>query len=64
MPYYRCYFLSEDHAIAAVEAYDAASDKEAREKAEALFRQRRDKLAGFEIWAGSRRIHRQLGRLT
>lgn len=60
MSHYRCYFLGKDHAIVAAEDFEAPSDEQAREKAEQLFRGRRERIAGFEVWTGARRIHRHV----
>ena len=58
MAYYRCYFLGRDCGIAAAEDFEAPSDEEARARAEQLFQDRRHRSVGYELWSGSRRLHR------
>ena len=59
MSHYRCYFLGKDYAIQAAEDFEAQGDEEALQRAERLFRDRRGS-AGFELWMGTRRIHRHM----
>ena len=67
MPEYRCYFLG-----AAATAFDAPSsretageflaetDEQARLMAELMYQQRHPQAHGFEIWQGTRLVHRQV----
>jgi hypothetical protein len=58
MKFYRCYFLSASNAIKGVAEFRCRDDAEA-------LAQSRDQLKtqplhhGFELWEGSRRIHRE-----
>lgn len=53
----RCYFMRDGH-IRAVEILTDASDAAAIAQAEALFEQRKDEFAGFEVWDTARFVHR------
>jgi hypothetical protein len=53
----RCYFMLDGH-IAGVEILTVASDDDAIKQAEALFRERSQQFAGFEIWDRSRPVYR------
>lgn len=53
----RCYFMRNGH-IGAVELLTDSSDAAAIEQAQALFEQRKDKFAGFEVWDRARFVHR------
>ena len=53
----RCYFLRDGH-IVGVELLTDASDEAAIEEAEALFADRKDKFAGYEVWDRARFVHR------
>ncbi|MGH6983109.1 MAG: hypothetical protein ACRED7_02205 [Stellaceae bacterium] len=53
----RCYFMRDGH-IGAVEILADTSDAAAVAQAQALFEQRKDKFAGFEVWDRARFVHR------
>ncbi len=53
----RCYFMRNGH-IGAVEMLTDVSDAAAIAQAQALFEQRKDKFAGFEVWDRARFVHR------
>ncbi|MDE1903843.1 MAG: hypothetical protein KGI46_08305 [Alphaproteobacteria bacterium] len=53
----RCYFLRDGH-IGAVELLTDVSDEAAIKEAEALFKERQDKYAGYEVWDRARFVHR------
>jgi len=53
----RCYFLREGH-IASVELLTGLSDEEAIAKAHELYRERRAKFEGFEVWDRTRVVTR------
>lgn len=53
----RCYFIRDGH-IGAVELLTDTSDAAAIAQAQALFEQRKDKFAGFEVWDRARFVYR------
>jgi hypothetical protein len=53
----RCYFMSNGH-IAGVEVLTVASDDDAIKQARALFQERSQQFAGFEVWDRSRPVYR------
>lgn len=53
----RCYFMRDGH-IGAVELLTDASDVAAIAQAQALFEERKNKFAGFEVWDRARFVHR------
>ena len=53
----RCYFMQDGH-IGAVELLTDTSDAAAIAQAQALFEERKDKFAGFEVWDRARFVHR------
>jgi hypothetical protein len=54
----RCYFIKNAH-IVGVEDLSGSTDKEAIEKAHALFADRADNPDGFEVWELSRIVWQQ-----
>jgi hypothetical protein len=59
MPAYRCYYLSSQDRIVAVESFIAADDQAAMETAKGLFAARKDQaVLGYEVWEGSRLVGR------
>lgn len=65
MTHYRCYFLAtgnpftgQSTSIDAAEDLDAETDDEARAQAKALYRRRRNRVHGFEVWQGDRLVLR------
>ncbi len=67
MTNYRCYFLGPStpspfgapSLIEAAQDLQAGTDEEARLTAEAAYARRRNHLHGFELWQGTRLVHRQ-----
>lgn len=53
----RCYFMRRGH-FAAVEVLVDLSDETAIGQAEALFEERKQEFEGFELWDGTRLVHR------
>jgi hypothetical protein len=63
MAHYRCYFLGATRSSAGAsssidgaEDFNAETDDEAGTRAEALYRQRRNSVHGFEIWQAERLV--------
>jgi len=63
---YRCYFLrpaklvlGAPTSIDATEEFLADTDEQARLMAEAWYRQRQNQIHGFEVWRGTKLVHRQ-----
>jgi hypothetical protein len=56
---YRLYHLTPLGTIQAVEIIEADSDESAIREAERRFAQRRDYPASYELWTGSRLVHRK-----
>ena len=71
--HYRCYFLGRSagrpsgpspDALGLIEAavdLRAETDDEARALARAMYRQRRNRIHGFELWQGDRLVYREPG---
>jgi hypothetical protein len=64
---YRCYFLGDtksragaSSSIEAAADLEAETDDGARTAAEALYRQRRNQMRGFEVWQADRLVCRHL----
>ncbi|HLI13126.1 MAG TPA: hypothetical protein VKY65_16150 [Alphaproteobacteria bacterium] len=60
MASYWCYFLDEESTLADGEGVVAESDDAARLASERLFLAARDAFLGFEVWQGSRFVHRHI----
>ena len=66
---YRCYFFGHPTAstfsalssIEAPENLSAETDDDAGMMAESIYRQRRNQIHGYELWQGTRLLHRRLG---
>jgi hypothetical protein len=58
MGFYRCYFLSESNAIKGVAEFHCRDDAEALEQSRGLL-MNQPMHQGFELWEGSRHIHRE-----
>jgi len=63
---YRCYFLrpatlyfGAPSTIETTEQIAAETDDQARLMAESMYLRRRNRIHGFEIWQGTRLVHRQ-----
>jgi hypothetical protein len=63
---YRCYFLrpatlffGAPSSIETTEEFLADTDEQARLVAETMYRQRQNHSHGFEVWQGTRLVHRQ-----
>lgn len=54
--YYRCYFLCPNNTIQGANDIAAADDAAAVAEAQRRF-EARPEFAGFEVWAGSRRLY-------
>lgn len=64
MASYRCYFFGEPgfllgapRSIETAVDLDAASDEAARRIADDIYRRRRNRKCGFELWHGERLVH-------
>jgi len=52
----RCFFMRRGH-IQAVAFLEPGTDEALIEQGQKLFRERTDRLDGFEVWDGARRVH-------
>jgi len=52
----RCFFMRRGH-IYAVEFLTPGTDEALIEQAQKLFRERTERVDGFEVWDGARRVH-------
>jgi hypothetical protein len=59
MNFYRCYFLSMSNAIKDVVEFSANDDSAALDHSRNLLKAQSG-FYGFELWQGTRRIHREL----
>jgi hypothetical protein len=54
---YRCYFLN-GRLIERAESINAATDQQAVQEAERVFREKEGRFSGFEVWQRGRRVYR------
>jgi len=54
---YRCY-LMDGRIIRAAESIDAATDQQAVQEAERVFREKTGQFSGFEVWQRGRHVYR------
>jgi len=52
----RCFFMRRGH-IRAVEFLSPGTDEDLIEQGQKRFRERTDRVDGFEVWDGTRKVH-------
>jgi hypothetical protein len=56
---YRCFFLNLRSTIVSVEIVEAENDTDALRLSAMAFDEQGHQFTGFEVWEGSRLVHRQ-----
>ncbi|HLI13124.1 MAG TPA: hypothetical protein VKY65_16140 [Alphaproteobacteria bacterium] len=59
MTRYRCYFVNKEETVTGLEDVHAQSDREAKEKAQALLQDKPETGEGFELWRADKIVTRE-----